>query len=117
MQVLLILNDPPYGTERTYNGLRLALALAKCDPAITMTVFLMADAVVAAKSGQKTPDGYYNAERMLKGVLAGKGQVLLCGTCMDARGLTDAEILSGAKRGTMAELASVTASAQKVLVF
>ena len=60
VQVLLILNDPPYGTERTYNGLRLSLALAKSDPAITVTVFLMADAVVAAKSGQKTPDGYYN---------------------------------------------------------
>jgi uncharacterized protein involved in oxidation of intracellular sulfur len=117
VQVLLILNDPPYGTERTYNGLRLALALAKSDPAITVTVFLMADAVVAAKSGQKTPDGYYNVARMLKGVLAGKGEVLLCGTCMDARGLTDAEILSGVKRSTMAELATVTASAQKVLVF
>ena len=117
MQVLLILNDPPYGTERCYNGLRLALALAKSDPVIAVTVFLMADAVTAAKSGQKTPDGYYNVERMLKGVLAGKGQVLLCGTCMDARGLTDAEILSGVKRSTMAELATVTASAHKVLVF
>lgn len=115
MQILLILNDPPYGTERTYNGLR--LALTKGDPAITVTVFLMADAVVAAKSGQKTPDGYYNIERMLKGVLAGKGQVLLCGTCMDARGLADAEILSGLRRSTMAELATLTASAEKVLVF
>jgi uncharacterized protein involved in oxidation of intracellular sulfur len=117
VQVLLILNDPPYGAERTYNGLRLALALAKSDPAITVTVFLMADAVVAAKSGQKTPDGYYNVERMLKGVLAGKGQVLLCGTCMDARGLTDAEILSGVRRSSMAELATLTASAAKVMVF
>ena len=113
----MILNDPPYGTERTYNGLRLALALAKNDPAITVTVFLMADAVVAAKSGQKTPDGYYNVERMLKGVLAGKGQVLLCGTCMDARALTDAEILRGVRRSTMAELATLTASAEKVMVF
>jgi uncharacterized protein involved in oxidation of intracellular sulfur len=117
VQILLILNDAPYGTERTYNGLRLALALAKSDPEITVTVFLMADAVVAAKSGQKTPDGYYNVERMLKGVLAGKGQVLLCGTCMDARGLTDAEILSGMRRSTMAELATATVSADKVLVF
>jgi uncharacterized protein involved in oxidation of intracellular sulfur len=115
VQVLLILNDPPYGTERTCNGLR--LALSKSDPAITVTVFLMADAAVAAKSGQKTPDGYYNVERMLKSVLARNGQVLLCGTCMDARGLTDAEILSGVRRSTMAELATLTASAEKVLVF
>jgi uncharacterized protein involved in oxidation of intracellular sulfur len=117
VQVLMILNDPPYGTERTYNGLRIALALAKSDPTITVMVFLMADAIVAAKSGQKTPDGYYNVERMLKGVLAGKGQVLLCGTCMDTRGLTDAEILSGVRRSTMAELATLSASAEKVLVF
>jgi uncharacterized protein involved in oxidation of intracellular sulfur len=117
MQILLILNDPPYGTERCYNGLRLALALPKSDPAITVTVFLMADAVTAAKSGQKTPEGYYNVERMLKGVVAGKGQILLCGTCMDARGLADTEIVTGARRSTMAELAAMTISAEKVLVF
>jgi uncharacterized protein involved in oxidation of intracellular sulfur len=117
VQVLLILNDPPYGTERCYNGLRLALALAKSDPATTVAVFLMADALISAKSGQKTPDGYYNVERMLKGVIAGKGQILLCGTCMEARGLTDADMMAGARRSSMAELATMTLSAQKVLVF
>ena len=69
---------------------RLAHALLKKEPQTAVTVFLMADAVVAAKAGQKTPDGYYNVERMLKRVLASKGEVLLCGTCMDARGLDDA---------------------------
>ena len=59
MQILLILNDAPYGTERCYNGLRVALALIKSEPATAITIFLMADAVVAAKTGQKTPDGYY----------------------------------------------------------
>src|SRR5262249_9833401 len=48
-----------------------------------ITVFLMADAVLAAKGGQKTPEGFYNAERILKRVLAAKGRVMLCGTCMD----------------------------------
>jgi uncharacterized protein involved in oxidation of intracellular sulfur len=110
MQILFILNDPPYGTERCYNGLRLALALIKKEPATAVTVFLMADAVVAAKAGQKTPDGYYNIERMLKRVLAGSGKVLLCGTCMDARGLDEL-------RSTMEELAAETATADKVLVF
>jgi hypothetical protein len=55
----------------------------------------MADAVIGAKASQKTPEGYYSIERMLKRVLAAKGQVLLCATCMDARGLTDAEIMPG----------------------
>jgi uncharacterized protein involved in oxidation of intracellular sulfur len=80
-------------------------------------VFLMADAVLAAKSGQRTPEGFYNIERMLKRVLAAKGRVLLCGTCMDARGLTDGEIMEGARRSTMDELAAATIEADKVLVF
>jgi uncharacterized protein involved in oxidation of intracellular sulfur len=117
VQILLILNDAPYGTERCYNGLRLALALIKSEPTAAITIFLMAGAVVAAKTGQKTPDGYYNVERMLKGVVAGKGQILLCGTCMDARGLADAEMMAGARRSNMAELASMTLAVDKVLVF
>ncbi len=56
-------------------------------------------------------------ERMLKRVLAAKGQVLLCGTCMDARGLTDGEMVAGARRSTMDELAAATLEADKVLVF
>ena len=73
--------------------------------------------VVAAKAGQKTPDGYYNVERMLKRLLASKGEVLLCGTCMDARGLEDAALMVGARRSTMDELATATMDADKVLVF
>ena len=75
------------------------------------------DSVVAARAGQKTPDGYYNIERMLKRVLASKGAVLLCGTCMDARGISENELMGGARRSTMDELASATVEADKVLVF
>jgi uncharacterized protein involved in oxidation of intracellular sulfur len=117
MPTLFILNDPPYGTERNYNALRLAAALLKNDPSDKVTLFLMADAVAAAKSGQKTPEGYYNLERMLKRVIAGKAVVLLCGACMDARGVNDTELMEGAHRSTMDELARETAAADKVLVF
>ena len=117
MKSLFILNDPPYGTERVYNALRLAQALLKRDPATQVTVFLMADAVLAAKAQQKTPDGYYNVERMLNRVLAGNGIVLLCGTCMDARGISESELAKGSRRSTMDELANATAEADKVLVF
>lgn len=117
MRFLFVLNDPPYGSERCYNALRLAGALVKNDPQGSVTVFLMADAVLAAKAGQQTPEGYYNVERMLKRLLLAKGALLLCGTCMDARGLTDAELLAGARRSTMADLAAATLTADKVLVF
>ena len=116
MSVLLILNDPPYGTERVYNGLRLANALPKAGAA-DITVFLMADAVLAAKANQKTPEGYYNLERMLRRVTMAGGKVLLCGTCMDARGLTEAELVEGARRSSMDELAQASLAADKVLVF
>ena len=116
-RTLIILNDPPYGTERCYNGLRLANALAKAEPERQLSVFLMADAVVAAKAGQKTPDGYYNLERMLKRLMTAKGDVLLCGTCMDARGISEQELVEGARRSTMDELAAATLAADKVLVF
>ena len=117
MKALFIVNDPPYGTERVYNALRLAHALVKKDPAAQVTVFLMADAVIAGKAQQKTPEGYYSAERMLKRVIASKGSVLLCGTCMDARGMNDSELLESAQRSTMDALANATAEADKVLVF
>lgn len=116
MMTLFILNDPPYGTERTYNGLRVALNLQKIE-ASGVTVFLMGDATSSAKAGQQTPNGYYNVERMLKAVLAKKGEVLLCGSCMDARGIREAEIVEGSRRSSLHELTELTATADKVLVF
>jgi uncharacterized protein involved in oxidation of intracellular sulfur len=117
MKALFIINDPPYGTERVYNALRLAQALLKKEPSAQIIVFLMADAVLAAKARQRTPEGYYNVERMLRRVLASKGSVLLCGTCMDARGINDDEMTMGARRSTMDELAAATIEADKILIF
>uniref|UniRef100_E6PM57 Uncharacterized protein n=1 Tax=mine drainage metagenome TaxID=410659 RepID=E6PM57_9ZZZZ len=113
--ILFILNDPPYGTERSYNALRLAVTLA-VQPERQVRLFLMADAVLCAKSGQKVPAGYYNIETMLAKV-AQRGEVALCGTCMDARGLQDTELMPDCRRSTMVELAQWTGQADKVLVF
>jgi len=114
MNILIILNDPPYGTERSYNGLRLAKALG--TEGANITLFLLADAVVCANRGQKVPQGFYNVELMLKSI-ARSGEVLLCGTCMDARGITDEAVIEGGKRSTMKELAERTLGADQVLVF
>jgi uncharacterized protein involved in oxidation of intracellular sulfur len=112
---LFILNDAPYGNERAYNGLRLAGALAAREGQ-QVRVFLMADAVWCAKAGQRVPEGYYNVQVMLGKVLR-TGAVGLCGTCMDARGMTEAEMIQGATRSTLAQLAEWTGAAEKVLVF
>lgn len=114
-KILFILNEAPYGSEKSYNGLRLAGALvAKED--MQVRVFLLADSVVCAKAGQKVPEGFYNIELMLGKVIR-KGQVALCGTCMDARGLNEEELMTGAAKSTLAQLADWTIEADKVLVF
>jgi uncharacterized protein involved in oxidation of intracellular sulfur len=112
---LFIINDAPYGSERAYNALRLAGALAGEDDQ-HVRVFLLADAVACAKAGQKVPAGYYNIQLMLGKVLR-RGEVALCGTCMDARGLAEGDMVDGARRSTLGELADWTAAADKVLVF
>ncbi len=116
MKYLIILNDPPYGTERCFNGFRLARALQQSEAKPEVALFLMADAVLCAKAGQITPNGYYNLERMIKGI-AREAKIVLCGTCLDARGITDDELVAGAERGTMPQLAEMTNEADKVLIF
>lgn len=117
MNILIILNDAPYGNERSYNALRLAKSLTKHEPD-ELTLFLMADAVSCAKQGQNPPAGYYNIELMLKAVLRHQNsRVLLCGTCMDARGLKETDVVEGARRGDMEMLSAATFDADKVLVF
>ena len=116
-KVLLILNDAPYGSERSYNALRLALNLLKAKPAPKLSLFLVGDGTFCAKAGQATPEGYYNIERMLKGVAARGASVGVCGTCMDARGLKESELAKGARRSSLDEVTKWTIEADKVLVF
>jgi uncharacterized protein involved in oxidation of intracellular sulfur len=115
-KTLVILNDGPYGTERSYNGLRLACSLAKRSGE-AVDVFLIGDAAACAKSGQKVPQGYYNLELMLRSVTRRGGKVGVCGTCMDARGITEVELAEGCRRSTMEELTDWTQQANRVLVF
>jgi uncharacterized protein involved in oxidation of intracellular sulfur len=117
MKYLFILNDPPYGTERSYNGLRLARELLKEAGRSEVKVFLVGDAAACARAGQKVPQGYYSIESMLEGITARGGVIGVCGTCMDARGLAEGDLARGCGRSTMAELANWTGWADKVLVF
>lgn len=115
MKYLVILNDPPYGTERSYNGLRLAGSLAKT--ASPIKVFLIGDAASCAFAGQTTPNGYYNIERMLKGLVVKGAQIGVCGSCMDARGIKAESLIEGTHRSSMEELTAWTQEADKVFVF
>lgn len=116
MNILFVLNHPPYGSEHTYNGLRLAGQLARRKKH-RLRVFLMGDAATAAKAGQEVPQGYYNVERMLRIAGSRDGEISVCGTCMDARGIGGGELVDDARRGSMEELADRVEAADRVLVF
>jgi uncharacterized protein involved in oxidation of intracellular sulfur len=118
MDILIILNDPPYGQERTFHGLRLADALLKIAEGdeLDLTVYLTNDAVLCAKQGQQTPSGYYNIERMLKPLMR-RATVLACRTCTEARGLTQDDLIDGVRITRLGDLAQLTLEADKVLVF
>lgn len=113
---LIVLNDPPYGSERSYNGLRLAGSLVK-RAGENVRVFLMGDAAACANRGQTVPKGYYCIETMLKVVVGHGGEVGVCGTCMDARGLTEANLVEGCRRSTLEGLTDWTQWADRTLVF
>ena len=115
-KTLFILNEQPYGGERSYNGLRMALALLKTQTE-EVRMFLIGDASACAKAGQKVPQGYYNIADMLGMVARRGGSVGVCGTCMEARGIGDAELVEGTHRSTMAELAEWHQWADKVVTF
>jgi uncharacterized protein involved in oxidation of intracellular sulfur len=114
--ILFILNDAPYGSERSYNGLRLAAAVARRE-GLAVRVFLIGDAAACARKGQKPPVGFYNIETMLGNLHRHGGGVGVCGTCMDARGIAEADLVEGSHRSTLDELADWTTGADQVLVF
>ncbi len=116
MKILVLLNDPPYGTERSYNGLRLAGSLARRD-GVEVRVFLFGDAVGCALANQKVPDGYYHLDRMVRSVVHHGGKIGCCGTCMDARAFSDDALVEGARRSTLEEVTEWTVWADKVVSF
>lgn len=117
-KILIIINDAPYGSEKAYNALRMALTLQKeHGEQVMLSVFLLADAVFCGLPGQKTPDGYYNIERMLKLVIRHGAGVKSCGGCCEARGIAGLPFIDGVQLSNMKEFAQWTVEADKVLSF
>ena len=116
MQILFVVNDPPYGTERAYNALRHANAVMK-QPEVSIKIFFMADAVSCARHGQQTPNGYYNLERMITLAVRHSATCGACGSCMDARALSDDALIPGVHRSSIEELSAWTLEADKIIVY
>ena len=116
MKILVILQGPAYGTEASYNGLRLAGNLAKRD-GVEVKIFCFGDAVGLAVAGQQLPNGYYHLDRMLTSAARHGAEIGLCGTCMDARGITDAMLIAEARRSSLDEVTDWTLWADKTIAF
>lgn len=117
-KILIIINDAPYTNEKAYNALRMAMTLQKeHGEKVEIKIFLLADAVFCGLPNQKTPDGYYNIERMLKSVIKHGGEVKSCGGCSDARGIANIDFIEGVKLSNMKEFAQWTVECDKVLTF
>ena len=117
MKILLVINDAPYGTEKAFNALRLAMTLQKEHQDVDVRIFLMADAVFCALPNTNTPTGYYNIERMIKNIISKNGVIKACQSCSQARGLIEIDLIEGLEIGTMSEYAKWVADSDKVINF
>ena len=116
MNILLIINDAPYGTEKAYNALRLAMTLKKSSE-VKVRIFLLGDSVGCAIPGQKAPSGYYNIEIMLRSVIAKGVEVKACGMCLEAQGLKNLDLIEEIQPGNMAELSEWVKDSDKIITF
>ena len=118
MRILLIINDAPYGTEKAYNALRMAMMLQKEHAdTVEVRIFLLADAVTCALPNQMTPQGYYNIERMLKLIISKGGSVKACGSCSEARGIKGLALIEGVEISTMGQLTLWSVESEKIITF
>ena len=117
MKILLIINDAPYGSEKAYNALRIANEFGRNQDDVEVRIFLLGDAVGCAVSGQDTPSGFYNIERMLKLALTKKSKIGVCTTCSNARGVKEGMLIEGISMSSMNELGNWIIECDKVLVF
>lgn len=115
-KILIVAHASPYGTEKLFNALRIALSLKEQEnEAVSLNVFLMSDAIFGALRNQKTPDLTYNLQQMFEILVAQNTPLLLCKTCAEARGVSSDMLIEGAQIGTLNQLTEWTLAADKVI--
>jgi uncharacterized protein involved in oxidation of intracellular sulfur len=113
---LFIVNDSPYGSQRTYNALRLAVSVARSADS-HVQVFLFGDGVTTGL-GQVSPmNAFYNPQEMLSQLARSGAELGACKTCLEQRGISDEMLLDCVRRRTLDDLTAWTEQADKVLTF
>ncbi|MBL8058517.1 MAG: DsrE family protein [Anaerolineales bacterium] len=112
---LFILNDGPYGQERPYTALRLAVNLAKRRD-LRVRLYLAGDGVQCAFPGQEPPEGIPNIEHMIRSLIQ-HGEVGYSGLSAEMRGLKPRVLIEGVKHISPDSLAEWAIAAEHILVF
>jgi uncharacterized protein involved in oxidation of intracellular sulfur len=115
MKILFQLNDAPYGSDKNYNALRTAIQLQKQDLSNVVWIYLMSDSVTGAIPGQKEKAGQYNIGEMLSTIIENGGEVKLCTSCAETRGVSS--VIPGAVIGTLTDLTNWIMESDKALVY
>ena len=111
----IIINEAPYGKERALSALRYA---ATCDiEGHKVKIWLFENGVYVAKKGQKSLKGLINYGQLLENLIQGGVEVKACVVCVEARGITQADLVEGVKIATVHELVEWTVNSDKVIVF
>jgi uncharacterized protein involved in oxidation of intracellular sulfur len=114
MKYLFIFNDSPYGSQRAYNGLRLAVSLSR---KVKIRIFLMGDGVTCGLAGLTPAHADYNPQEMLLAISETGAAIAACGTCMEARGISPESLVSAVCRDSLDQLVEWTEDAEKIISF
>jgi len=119
--ITVVVGDPPYGKERVYTALRFSLvALHEGHQA---NLFILEDAVFAAKRGQRPPEmpvggaGMPNCEELLRASIQEGLKVKACRVCSAERGLSQEEMVEDVEMATMADLVDWVVNSDKTVTF
>ena len=115
MVATVIENGSPYGSELPYNALRLAGALLLKEHWVEL--FFLGDGVHTARRDQDPRGAQVSLEEMLTELIGKGATVTLCGTCCQTRGVGAADVVDGARLGTIHDLADLVARSDRVVSF
>ncbi len=115
MKTLIILNGAPYGNENAYNALRIAMQLQKDYPDGQIWIYLIADGVFCSLANEKTPNGYYNIEKMVESIIQHGGIIKMCTSCGEARGIKETKLAEGVEWSNLKTLTDWIVQSDKVI--
>jgi len=115
MNILIIINDSPLANEKAYNALRTGIQFQKDGH--KLNIYLIADGVYCAVANTKVPAGAYHILSMVEEITKNDGEVKMCTSCGNARGLADIKMANGVEWTNLKTLTDWTIQSDKVLNF